>query len=126
MARPAADVGHLRTVRDGRRPGLPTLSVGPPPSYRQGMACTGQWKVDVFLFEDEAEVTAEAVLHADAARPVVGRGTARLGTNATVPEIGAELATSRALAALGHRLLELTAEDLAALPTSAPAGERST
>ena len=53
------------------------------------MAHTGQWKVDVFLFEDGAEVTAEAVLHADAAQPVVGRGTARLSTKATVPEIGA-------------------------------------
>jgi hypothetical protein len=90
------------------------------------MAHTGQWKVDVFLFEDDAEVTAEAVLHADAARPVVGRGTARLSTNATVPEIGAELATSQALAALGRRLFELTAEDLAALPTSEPAGRPST
>jgi hypothetical protein len=86
------------------------------------MTHTGQWKVDVFLFEDDAEVTAEAVLHADAARRVVGRGAARLNTNAMVPEIGAELAASRALAALGHRLLELTAEDLAALPTPAPAG----
>ena len=72
------------------------------------MAHTGQWKVDVFVFEGDAEVTAEAVLQADTARPVVGRGTARLGTVATVPEIGVELATSRALAALGHRLLELT------------------
>jgi hypothetical protein len=89
------------------------------------MAHTGQWKVDVFLFEDDAEVTAEAVLHADAARPVVGRGRARLGTNAAVPEIGAELATSHALAALGRRLFELTAEDLAALPKT-PAGGRST
>ena len=50
----------------------------------------------------------------------LANGTARLSTNAMVPEIGAELATSRALAALGHRLLELTAEDLAALPTSTP------
>ena len=90
-------------------------------SYRRDMAHTGQWKVDVFLFEDDAEVTAEAVFHADAARPIVGRGAARLSTNATAPEIGAELATSRALAALGHRLLELTAEDLAALPAAPPA-----
>jgi hypothetical protein len=36
-------------------------------------------------------MTAEAMLHADAARLVVGRGTARLSTNAKVPEIGAEL-----------------------------------
>jgi hypothetical protein len=90
------------------------------------MAHIGQWKVDVFLFEDDAEVTAEAVLRADAERPVVGRGTARLTTNATVPEIGAELATSRALAALGHRLLELTTEDLAALRSRAPAGRGPT
>ena len=90
------------------------------------MAHTGQWKVDVFLFEGDAEVTAEAVLHADAARPVVGRGAARLGTSAAAPEIAAELATSRALAALGHRLLELTAADLAALPSSVPADRRST
>jgi Rv2632c-like len=85
------------------------------------MAHIGQWKVDVFLYEDDAEVTADAVLHADAARPVVGRGQARLSAAASVPEIGAELAASRALAALGHRLLGLTAEDLAALPTSVPA-----
>lgn len=86
------------------------------------MAHTGQWKVDVFLFEGEAEVTAEAVLQADTARPVVGRGTAKLGTArhgtvATAPEIGVELATSRALAALGRRLLELT-------PPAPPADER--
>ena len=61
------------------------------------MAHTGQWKVDVFLFEGDAEVTAEAVLHADAARPVVGRGTTRLSTNAMVPEIGAGGAGSQAL-----------------------------
>jgi hypothetical protein len=90
------------------------------------MAYTGRWKVDVFLFEDDAEVTAEAVLHADAARPVVGRGTARLGTDATAPETATEIATSRALAALGCRLLELTVEDLVALPTWARAGGSST
>jgi hypothetical protein len=88
------------------------------------MAHTGQWKVDVFLYEDGAEVTAEAVLHADAARPVVGRGRARLEVATTVPEIGAELATSRALAALGHRLLESTGDDLAAVPQPA-AGRRT-
>ena len=91
------------------RSGPPTLSGRPSASYRQGMTHTGQWKAHHLLFEDDAEVTAEAVLHAYAAQPVVGRGTARLGTNATLPEIGAELATSRALAALGHRLLPLTA-----------------
>ena len=85
------------------------------------MAHIGQWKVDVFLYEDDAGVAAEAVLHADAAKPVVGRGSARLSAAASVSEIGAELATSRALAALGHRLLELSAEDVAALPTTVPA-----
>jgi len=71
------------------------------------MAHTGQWKVDVLVFEDDAEVTAEAVFRADTARPVVGHGTARLGPSATAPEVGAELATSRALAVLGQHLLEL-------------------
>ena len=85
------------------------------------MAHVGQWKVDVFLYEDDAGVAAEAVLQADAARPVVGRGAARLDAAAIVAEVGAELATSRALAALGHRLLEPTAADPAALPTSVPA-----
>ena len=79
------------------------------------MTHTRTWTVDVFLYESDAEVTAEAVLHADVPEPITGRGTARLGA-AAVPEIGAELATSRALSALGHRLLELTAQDLAALP----------
>jgi Domain of unknown function (DUF1876) len=86
------------------------------------MAHIGQWKVDLFLYEEDAEVTAEAVLHADTARRVVGRGKARLSAAASVPEIGAELAASRALAALGNRLLGLTAADLAALPTSVAAG----
>jgi hypothetical protein len=75
----------------------------------------GQWKIDVFLFEDDADVTAEAVLHSDAAQPVTARGQARLRSTAGVPDIGAELATSRA-AAPGHRLLELATEDVAALP----------
>jgi hypothetical protein len=87
------------------------------------MSHTGQWKVDVFLYEDETGVTAEAVLHADSSRPVTGRGHARLRAAGTVPEIGAELATSRALAALGRRLLQLTSQDIAGLPARRAAGD---
>jgi len=86
------------------------------------MAHTRKWKVDVFLYEEGAEVTAEAVLHADVVEPITARGTARLGAAGAVPEIGAELATSRALSAIGHRLLELTAHDLAGLPRPVTTG----
>jgi hypothetical protein len=78
------------------------------------MSHIGQWKVDLFLFDDDTEVTAKAVLHTDAARPVEGRGSARLPAGEDVPEIEAELAASRALAALGTRLLEVTTDDLRA------------
>ena len=79
------------------------------------MTHTRKWTVDVFLYESDAEVTAEAVLHADV--PSRSPDAApHVWVPPAVPEIGAELATSRALSALGHRLLELTAQDLAALP----------
>lgn len=84
----------------------------------------GQWKVDIFLYEDQKQVTAKAVLHADATEPVVGRGAARIHTATAVPEIGAELAASRALAALGRRLLELTTQDVAALHRRVPVDAR--
>jgi hypothetical protein len=85
------------------------------------MTQTRQWRVDVFLYEGDSEVAADAVLHGDAPNPVTARGTARLRAAGSIPEIGAELATSRALSALSHRMLELASEDLAALPRSASA-----
>jgi hypothetical protein len=82
------------------------------------MAHTRQWRVDIFLYEDEAEVAADAVLHADIPEGITARGTGRLSLVGTVPEIGAELAAARALSELGHRMLQLASDDLAALPST--------
>jgi hypothetical protein len=83
------------------------------------MAHTRQWKIDIYLYEDGAEVAADAVLHADVAQGVTARGTSRLSRAGMVPEIGAELATARALSELSHRLLELASADLAGLRPTA-------
>jgi hypothetical protein len=52
------------------------------------MAHTGQWKVDVFLFEDNAEVTAEACSMPTRPGRSSVAGRTRLDRNATAPEIG--------------------------------------
>jgi hypothetical protein len=84
------------------------------------MTHTRHWTVDVFLYDDETEVAANAVLHADVPEALTARGTTRLRLVGSVPEIGAELATARALSALSHQMLELASGDLATLARSTP------
>ena len=50
------------------------------------MTHTRQWRVDVFLYEDEAEVAADAVLHADIPEGIIARGTGRLSLVGMVPD----------------------------------------
>ncbi|MFC4785569.1 dsRBD fold-containing protein [Nocardioides sp. MAHUQ-72] len=78
---------------------------------------TKTWTVEIFIGEQEGRTHAEARLSTEkSARPLSGEGTARLNpTDANVPEIGDELAASRALSALAHRLLDVAAEDIGAV-----------
>lgn len=75
---------------------------------------TKTWSVQILLSEEDAVTKARAVLITeDGATPVQGEGTARLHPHEpAVPEIGDEIATSRALAALANTLLDTALEDV--------------
>lgn len=80
------------------------------------MKTEDHWSVEIYLDEDEGQTHAEARLVARDREKVRGRGQARCNpTDWDVPEIGAELATSRALSDLAHRLLDRAAEDIEAV-----------
>jgi hypothetical protein len=72
------------------------------------------WTVEIKISEhdDERRTHAEAVLRS--VRPLTrGEGDAlRRPSDKDVPEIGAELATARALADLAYKLLDVTAGDI--------------
>lgn len=71
------------------------------------------WHIEVFLFEDGKNTRAEAVLRTDAGTIIRHEGTARRNPEDTdVPEIGDELAVSRALSGLAHDLLEASVADI--------------
>jgi hypothetical protein len=71
------------------------------------------WHVDVFLSEEDDLTEARAVLTADRPNAVSGVGSARRNPHdPAVPEIGDELAVSRALADLSERLMRVAAGDI--------------
>jgi hypothetical protein len=75
-----------------------------------------RWSVDIYLNEADGETRAEARLAGRAAGGLRGYGTARCNpADWDVPEIGAELATARALSDLAHRLLETASADIEAV-----------
>lgn len=79
------------------------------------MVHTRTWTVEITIneHEDERRTHAEAVLRPDARPELGGAGDAfRRPSDREVPEIGAELATARALADLASRLLDVTAGDI--------------
>jgi len=95
------------------------------------MTMTRTWTVDVLLTEDEGRTRAEARLRGDGAPQLgkIGTGVEMSSTgvarchphDADVPAIGDEVATSRALSELAHRLL-----DTAAQAIESHTGERAT
>jgi hypothetical protein len=71
------------------------------------------WTVDVLLTEDDGRTRADAVLHSGADRELRGVGHARRHPDDTeIPEIGDEVAASRALSELAHKLLDAAAGDI--------------
>ncbi|RSD11623.1 DUF1876 domain-containing protein [Amycolatopsis eburnea] len=76
-----------------------------------------RWHVEVHIDEDDdGHTRATARLHTADDTRVSGTGVARLNPADTgVPEIGDELAASRALSDLAHNLLECVAGDIEAV-----------
>jgi hypothetical protein len=80
------------------------------------MATTKRWNVEIFIDEHDGSTRAEARLKTADATNFVGTGTARRNPrDAEVPEIGDELAASRALSELAHQLLDAAADDIEAI-----------
>jgi hypothetical protein len=71
------------------------------------------WTVRIDIGEHDGRTRAVAHLRTGDTEQLVGVGFARLNpTDRDVPEIGDELATARALADLGHRLLSAATGDV--------------
>jgi hypothetical protein len=74
------------------------------------------WKVDLYLTEGEGLTRAEAVLHSGVTRELVGVGRARRDPDDyEIPEIGDEVAASRALADLARALRHTAEGDIEAV-----------
>jgi hypothetical protein len=74
-----------------------------------------RWRANVFLFEQDSETVAQAILETGA-NEIHGSGRAtRNPADPQVAEIGDELAAGRALIGLGRRLLGITESDIEAL-----------
>ncbi len=85
------------------------------------MSTAKKWTVEIHIDEHESKTRAEARLHTADKTHLVGVGVARLNpSDSDVPEIGDELAASRALADLAHQLLDAAANDVEGV-TQAPA-----
>ena len=87
---------------------------------------TKRWDVGIYINEDGASTVARAVLFIDAEERTVGHGRARRNpADPQVPEIGDELAASRALADLAGRLRSVAQSDIDSLTTPAPRAAHS-
>lgn len=80
------------------------------------MELEDRWTIDIYLDERDGETHAEARLITRDTEKLRGRGRARCNpADWDIPEIGAELAASRALSDLAHRLLDSAATDIEAV-----------
>lgn len=76
------------------------------------MAHTVEWKVRLYLFEDEGTTKARVVLRTGTTE-FTGHGAAhRNPADRDVPEIGAELAAGRAMHDLGRQLVGVAQRDI--------------
>ncbi|UQX04201.1 DUF1876 domain-containing protein [Streptomyces sp. RerS4] len=77
------------------------------------MAHAEEWKVGVYLNEEDGTTKARAVLDTGKTK-MVGRGTARCNPqDVDIPAIGDELAASRAMRDLAGQLMRAADRDLA-------------
>lgn len=87
------------------------------------MLTTTTWSVEIQLFEGDEDTSARATLISGQGpgrrRTVTGSGRAhRKGGDVPVAEIGAEIATARALRDLADRLLNVASDDISAVEAS--------
>jgi hypothetical protein len=74
---------------------------------------TQTWNVRIDIDEDDTRTSAHAVLHSRDGVEIRGKGEARRRpSDAVIPEIGEELAVSRAMYSLADRLMEAAAKDV--------------
>jgi hypothetical protein len=74
---------------------------------------TKTWHLELHIFEEDEHTRADAVLTTDAGTVLRHAGSSyRHPRDRDVPEIGDELAASRALNGLAHDLLEATVADV--------------
>ena len=79
------------------------------------MTHDGTWEISISLDEHDGRTRAEVRLHTHGGTHLRGVGWAdRNPKDPEVPQIGEELAVSRALSELAHELLQSTADDIAA------------
>lgn len=77
------------------------------------MTAVKTWHVDIYIGERDGKTHAEARLRPGEEVTLTGTGQARLNPiDEDVPEIGDELAVSRALSDLAHRLLHVAVDDI--------------
>ncbi|ARF53370.1 dsRBD fold-containing protein [Streptomyces gilvosporeus] len=85
------------------------------------MARTGEWGVRLYLFEDNGASTARVVLDTGT-NTLTGHGKAQYTSkDVDVPEIGDELAASRAMSDLATQLMRTACDDLEGVRASSPA-----
>ncbi|MDW4911086.1 DUF1876 domain-containing protein [Streptomyces sp. ADMS] len=83
------------------------------------MAHTVEWKVRLYLFEEEGTTKARAVLNTGTTE-LTGHGDAhRNPADRDVPEIGDELAAGRAMHDLGRQLVVVAQRDIKGMDTGA-------
>ncbi|MDN3027931.1 DUF1876 domain-containing protein [Streptomyces sp. S.PB5] len=83
------------------------------------MTHTREWKVRLYLFEDEGTTKARVVLDTGTTS-LTGHGAAHCNpADSDVPEIGDELAAGRALNDLGRQLVTVAEQDIEGMGTSA-------
>jgi hypothetical protein len=71
------------------------------------------WQLDVEISEEDQHTQAQAVLTTAGGAVMAGNGVARRNPRDTdVPMIGDELAVSRALSELSHKLLDTAAQEI--------------
>ena len=76
---------------------------------------TKTWTVQVTLDEQGDDTIADATLSGDETSGITGHGTSRRNpSDESVPRIGDELATARALSDLAHQLVNRAASDIEA------------
>jgi hypothetical protein len=75
-----------------------------------------QWTVQIYITEDGDDTHARAVLSGQGMSAITGKGAARRNPiDRPVPEIGDELAASRALEDLAIRLHDVASDDIVEL-----------